>query len=427
MAHTQNRHELRGGRLIVYKRDDVLDGIWQCRIRIPGLKRYVRKSTSTKDLDDAKRFADDLYAVTLHKQQNDIPVFTKTFNEVADELLRKAKQGRRSKGRVELIRGTLERYMRGYYGRKAIDMITAKDIAGYEDYRLAYWKNVSDDKRPANAKDRPSDKTLQMEQTVLRLVFKTAVAMGVIAPTQIPYMETVATKTNRRPAFTLKEFKRLMEVAERQISETTHPRVKRERQLLWGYIRFMAHSGLRIGEARYLRFCDMEYFDDANDEEYANKNAPPRWLRIWVDGKTGKREVSAHEEIRPSVYYLHQLAKEALEARGEYTEGFNIWESELYVFGRADGTPTKTFEVGFKRLLEKADLRYGSDKTSARTVYSLRHSYATFRIQYDQTDIYVLAKNMGTSVAMIEKHYGHIKTTDMARQLSKNAQFIEKG
>tara|TARA_B100000315_G_C14369700_1_gene492386 strand:- start:34 stop:339 length:306 start_codon:yes stop_codon:yes gene_type:complete len=92
MAHTQNRHELRGGRVVVYLRDDVRDGIWQCRVRLPGLKKYVRKSTNTKDLADAKRFADDLYAISLHKQKNDIPIFSKTFNEVADELLRKAER-----------------------------------------------------------------------------------------------------------------------------------------------------------------------------------------------------------------------------------------------------------------------------------------------------------------------------------------------
>lgn len=221
MAHTQDRHELRGGRVIVYLREDVREGIWQCRIRLPGLKKYVRKSMGTKDLEQAKREAEDLYAETAYKLRTDIPVFTKTFNEVADELLRKAgrdaEQGRLSKGRVGLIRGTLERYMRQYYGRKAIDSITAKDIAEYEDFRLDFWKNVSEDKRPANAKERPSNKTLQMEQSVLRLVFKTAIAMGVIAPAQIPYMETVETKTNRRPAFTLKEFELLVEVAERRI------------------------------------------------------------------------------------------------------------------------------------------------------------------------------------------------------------------
>jgi hypothetical protein len=67
--------------------DDVQGVIWQCRIRVPILNRYVRKGTKTKDLVDAINFVDDEYAVTLHKQQKRCYSFYKTLNEVADELL----------------------------------------------------------------------------------------------------------------------------------------------------------------------------------------------------------------------------------------------------------------------------------------------------------------------------------------------------
>ena len=40
-----------------------------------------------------------------------------------------------------------------------------------------------------------------------------------------------------------------------------------------------------------------------------------------------------------------------------------------------------------------------------RTIYSLRHTYATLRLQ-NGTNVYWLKKNMGTSVTMIERHYG---------------------
>ncbi len=41
--------------------------------------------------------------------------------------------------------------------------------------------------------------------------------------------------------------------------------------------------------------------------------------------------------------------------------------------------------------------------------YSLRHTYATFALLYGRVSVYTLAVNMGTSVDMIEKHYGHVK------------------
>jgi hypothetical protein len=46
---------------------------------------------------------------------------------------------------------------------------------------------------------RPSDKILQMEKSIVKRVFRTA--MSVITPAQIPYFERVKAKTNGRPVF----------------------------------------------------------------------------------------------------------------------------------------------------------------------------------------------------------------------------------
>ena len=43
-----------------------------------------------------------------------------------------------------------------------------------------------------------------------------------------------------------------------------------------------------------------------------------------------------------------------------------------------------------------------------RTLYSLRHTYAHFALLTDKMDVYTLARQMGTSVKMIEQHYGHL-------------------
>ena len=48
-----------------------------------------------------------------------------------------------------------------------------------------------------------------------------------------------------------------------------------------------------------------------------------------------------------------------------------------------------------------------------RTLYSLRHTYATLELLAG-TDIHTLAKQMGTSVKMIEQHYGHLQPAQKA-------------
>ena len=43
-----------------------------------------------------------------------------------------------------------------------------------------------------------------------------------------------------------------------------------------------------------------------------------------------------------------------------------------------------------------------------RTLYSLRHTYATFSLLNDGMDVHTLAVQMGTSILMIERHYSHL-------------------
>jgi hypothetical protein len=71
-------------------------------------------------------------------------------------------------------------------------------------------------------------------------------------------------------------------------------------------------------------------------------------------------------------------------------------------------------------MLEKAELL--NDVSGARrSLYSLRHTYATFQIIYNKLDLHTLAKNMGTSIAMLERHYSHLEVLHRAEALAGRA------
>ena len=53
---------------------------------------------------------------------------------------------------------------------------------------------------------------------------------------------------------------------------------------------------------------------------------------------------------------------------------------------------------------------------SRRSTYCFRHTYATFRLM-EGIDVYFLAKQMGTSVKMIEDYYGHITPAKNAERI----------
>jgi hypothetical protein len=55
-------------------------------------------------------------------------------------------------------------------------------------------------------------------------------------------------------------------------------------------------------------------------------------------------------------------------------------------------------------LMHRAGLK---DTTKRLTYYSLRHTYCTMRLMAG-VDVFLLARNMGTSVKYIEEHYGHV-------------------
>ena len=72
----------------------------------------------------------------------------------------------------------------------------------------------------------------------------------------------------------------------------------------------------------------------------------------------------------------------------------------------------------FARLLASLNLLHDTRNGKQRTMYSLRHYYATMALTYNRMTVYHLAKHLGTSVAMIEQHYGHVELRRIAREIA---------
>ena len=58
------------------------------------------------------------------------------------------------------------------------------------------------------------------------------------------------------------------------------------------------------------------------------------------------------------------------------------------------------------------------EKDNKRSLYSLRHFYATQRLT-DEVNPFLLARQMGTSIEMLQKFYGQPVTRLVARQITK--------
>lgn len=79
---------------------------------------------------------------------------------------------------------------------------------------------------------------------------------------------------------------------------------------------------------------------------------------------------------------------------------------------------TGAFGKMFARFFERYDLLHDTKMGKERTLYSLRHFYATMALTYERMSIYTLAKHMCTSVKMIEDHYAHVLLLKKAHQIA---------
>ena len=89
------------------------------------------------------------------------------------------------------------------------------------------------------------------------------------------------------------------------------------------------------------------------------------------------------------------------------------------VFGNKEGNPVANFGKTFKTILTDTNLLFDSEGR-VRTIYSLRHFYATQRLSSKTKPIpmEVLAQNMGTSPQMMFTHYRHLTTHNFAEILT---------
>ena len=70
----------------------------------------------------------------------------------------------------------------------------------------------------------------------------------------------------------------------------------------------------------------------------------------------------------------------------------------------------------FQEVLARIGL--GRARTGEKmTLYSLRHTYATLALVSGDVDIHTLSRQMGTSVAMLERHYSKLTATMAAARL----------
>ena len=151
----------------------------------------------------------------------------------------------------------------------------------------------------------------------------------------------------------------------------------RDRFVSQQYFLILANTGMRVGELRNLRWMDLRTVKVDGGSR----------LIGYVSGKTGSREVVFQEGSDVYIKRLFDLRVKELKDKPP---------SDGLVICHKDGSSISTMKRSFQSLLKRAKIPEVRDGT-ARTIYSLRHFYATQRLSHE-TSPFLLAKQMGTSV-----------------------------
>lgn len=365
------------------------NGIWQVHFKLDGAEKAVRRSLKTKDLNEAKTLALDAFDEARLRRLSGKPETAVSFEKLYEEYLANLPESTSK----SYHQNTIKRHLSPYFKSHVPDFseIRNADVLDYVE-----WRRTKSPKEPKPI-------TLNRENVVLRGLIDFAVAKGYLTKNDAPTVRALKEIKDRRPHFTRDQLKTLIETAEARIDETKNPTTREQRQLLHDWIIVLVNTGLRTGEATSLQWSDV--FLDV-DEPYLHAKR----------GKTKPRDVVP---LDPAVDCLKAIRSR--QSSYMISHGKQLTKKH-FVFSlpnskSADLVPVKSFRTGFNNLLKACEL-YDSDRKLQLSPYSLRHSYATIRIE-EGTGTFLLTGQMGTGVSMIEKHYGHIKTREQRAELTK--------
>jgi integrase len=371
------------GDLRLFKRDR--SRVWQATFKMDG--RWVRVSTKCKQVDDAKAAARKLYIEYEVRRKNGLPVVSKRFASVAAiciaDMQKQLDAGVGKKVFKDYII-VLNRYLVPYFANQFVTSITYEELQ-----RFAHW-------RKEKMGHEPKASTLNTHNSALNRVFDEAVARGYMNKTHLPTLINKGRDSERRPDFTRDEYQTMIRKLPSWIEAGRDGKSRDMRYLLRDYVLILANTGIRHGtEAENLCWKHVSLFEE-NGLTY---------LEMSVSGKTGRRDIICRSG---TINYLKRIQSRCPDISGMSFEELLKARLDLPVFRLPDGTVSKNLRQTFRILMKDTGLLTCNRTGQNRTLYSLRHTYATFALLNDGMDIHTLAIQMGTSIGMIERHYSHL-------------------
>ncbi len=288
-----------------------------------------------------------------------------------------------------------------YVGSIQITLVGQDRWLNYPAWRQKTWRekvereNGERKKLGMGPKDRAarvSDASVRTEMEVFRSIMRFAASKRHIPESHV-FRDKISLDKVRREEFTPEEYRTLHTFARGWIKKAQTPIQTWYRTVAYNFVLIMCNTGMRPTEAKNLRWRDVSIRTDKQERKF---------VVLSVRGKKKHRNLVAASTVANYLERIRAVAK----ATGTDDFVFTTFKAK-----RAGLLYRRPIE----ELLAESGLRVSSSG-SRRSTYCFRHTYATFRLS-EGLDVYSLANQMGTSVKMIEDHYGHITPVRNAERI----------
>jgi integrase len=379
--------ELKPG-LILFRRGDVQHRNWYCRIKLAGQDRYKTISLKTPEKGEARAKAFDEDAEVRFRLKHNVPIFNKTFAEVAAEFSahqkRRSEAGQITHHRWRVLDSHIRSQLNRFVGSYQISLIGQDRWSEYP-----IWRQQNGKGRSGGA---VSDGTVRDEMATFRSIMNFAASKRMIPESHV-FRDQLPTAKVSREEFTPEEYRALHTFARSWIKRTRSSHGVWYRTMVYNFVLVMTNTGMRPSEARNLQWRDVAKRIDKEGREF---------ITLSVRGKGKSRILVATNNVGEYLDRVMAISK----ATGPNDPVFSTMEGK---------TAVTLYHGPIETLLTESKLLFSS-AGKRRSTYCFRHTYATFRLS-EGVDVLFLAHQMGTSVKMIQDHYGHITPVKNAERI----------
>jgi integrase len=397
MSKQTERHDISDD-LYIYKQDN--SKRWYARIKT-GNKWYSR-ATKQKEKEQAIAMTYRLQIELDVMAKSNTLAVSKRFSDVAEQAINtilvsidiekskrrndnEDKEEERRRDKYTTYIQILRKYHIPFFNRNYITSIDSDKLTEFNE-----WREQKLGRKPAKS-------TLMNHNAAMQLVFREAIQRKWMLPVQVPSLSTKGVGPQRRSHLSPEEYERVFDAVIHLEENSVREKTRQIRELLLDYMEFAVYTGIRPGtEMEGLTWNDIHIDTNAHNIIFYITVRKGKTIK-----HTGTREVVCRDEIFSSIQTLR--------------ERFPNRKPTDKLFCLLDGNQTKALTKTFDRALIKANLK--ESPHGLRTLYSLRHTYITWQLLAG-VSMEVLAKQCGTSIAMIEQHYSHVTPKMYSKELS---------